>query len=152
MCASLCATCTCSSVLERGQQAHSHVSQIAQSKQSPSKKKKKKRSEIEKEKNRKQKKQKEKKPSQSAKSWMILLETPVHSAACDCCSAACYGAAFCTSEVYDGDVHDILQATVILCYPLNLFARASLNICVFCRLFLLSISQFPSLFLLLSVF
>ena len=28
-------------------------------------------------------------------------------------------------------VHDTLQATVILCYPLNLFAQASLNICLF---------------------
>ena len=61
---------------------------------------------------------------------------------------ACYDVPFCASEVCDGDV----QATVILCNPLDLFAQASLNICVFCRLFLLFISQFPSLFLLLSVF
>ena len=128
-------------------QARSHVSQIAQSKQSRSKKKKR---------NRKRKKQKtketkrKKKPSQSAKSWMIPRKTPVQSAACDCCSA--HATPFCAPEVCDGAVHDILQAIVILCNPLNLFARASLNICGFCRLFLLSISQFPSLFLLLSVF
>ena len=47
---------------------------------------------------------------------------------------ACYGAPFCASKVCDGDVHDTLQATVILCYPLTLFAQASLNIWVFCRL------------------
>ena len=64
---------------------------------------------------------------------------------------ACHGAHFCTSAVYDDDAHDTPRATATLRIILKLFARASLKICVFCRLFLLSISRSPSLFLFLSV-
>ena len=102
-------------------QARSHVSQIAQSKQSRSKKKKRR--------NRKRKKKQKTKETKKRKAIPVrkIMDDPPENASpigsVWLLQCACYGAPFCASEVCDGDVHDILQAAVILCYPPNLFAE-----------------------------
>ena len=91
---------------------------------------------------------KRKKPSPFAKSWLILRKTPVQSAACDCCCAHAMAHLFALPKSVTAIKRHIASDR----NPVLPSKPVCPSIAQYLRLLptLLSISQFPSLFLLLS--